>query len=192
MGVVVIFRKVNSEELKFLQSASQEQWDTFCESDLDHFVDIDKAWDGINFVLTGYRTGQSFVKAGTIFGKFMQSLFRHVVPELAATRENALDWVIEKGEKLSSDAADGYGTPIQLVPSIRVKEAAIELEKLSEMELHSRFNPPAMKAAGVYLSEAWNRNPDESWEYLLDNFRVVKGLFTSAAFDDCAIIRFSS
>ncbi len=196
MGMVMAFRKVSSEELDFLRSASAEGWQGFearlpdNESDA---IDIDKSWDGIHWVLTGRSSAAKPLQIGAVFGNIMQSLMGQFAADNAKKADSpkeseVLNWAIAKGIDFDQDLQD-FGQPTY-IPSDKVLAVAQALNEIKEEELKNRFVPQEMAAGDVYLSKFWSRDTEQGWQYLIENYRTLKDFFVAAAAENKAVIRY--
>lgn len=199
MGIAIAFRTITPRELAELRNATRGQWEQFEGSggaDAGESIDVDKAWDGIHFVLCGRSSSPAPTRIGDLFGNALRSVMGApaAVPVSATPPDwapepgtSALEWIMLKGEDFRANLMD-YGQP-QIIPAEKVKAVADELQRISEQELRERFNPPQMAAAGVYLDKFWNRDHDQAWEYLIANYRALKAFFEKAAATNKAILR---
>lgn len=89
-----------------------------------------------------------------------------------------LSWAILGGEEIGDDV--GYG-PARILEPQQVQSIAAALSKIDEATFKAKFNPKAMQAANVYLSEMCVRDGEEAFEYLLENYRILLAFYQSAA-----------
>ncbi|GAB2514462.1 YfbM family protein [Lysobacter humi (ex Lee et al. 2017)] len=82
------------------------------------------------------------------------------------------------GEPAGEDV--GYG-PARLLRPGAVREVATALAGIDDAEFRSRFDPPAMQAADVYLADMCARDADEALDYLVENFRELVRFYSGAA-----------
>jgi hypothetical protein len=82
---------------------------------------------------------------------------------------------------LASTCRGDYGPARALAPPL-VAEIAMKLASLSDAELRSRFNGPAMIAKKIY-PEIWDRDPaeDDSLGYLIENLAGLRKAVADAA-----------
>jgi uncharacterized protein YktA (UPF0223 family) len=121
-------------------------------------IDIDKAWDGIHFLLTGsnYEGGE---------------------PPLA--------YVIFGGIAIGDDV--GYG-PARYIEAEEVKQIFNAFKDISEEELKKRFDPGKMKKAEIFPFE--NNCSNEDLDYLLENFRSLKGFYKKTVEQGNAMLQY--
>lgn len=132
------------------------------ELDEDKLVDIDKAWDGIIYLLTG---------------------------EGFATSEHPLRNVIFSGQLVHEEQEMGYGPAHYNTPE-QVVELSTLLDKIDAADLRTRYNPADMEEKDVYPS-VWE-DDEEIVTYLLDNFESVRAIYAEAALNGEAVIMFVS
>jgi hypothetical protein len=89
-----------------------------------------------------------------------------------------LAWAILGGEEIGEDA--GYGPARILMPE-HVKDISSALLSIGKEEFASRFNPVAMQAADVYLSEMCVRDGEEALEYIVENYLNLVDFYRGAA-----------
>ena len=116
------------------------------------YLDIDKAWHGLQFLLTGEAAYDEMRGA----------------PPLCR--------VVQGGEPTAWEA--GYG-PVRFLRPKQVQEIAGALQQLSETELRRRYRPSAFRAVDIYPGgEVWN---EAGIEFLLEVFGQVCDFFVLAA-----------
>lgn len=130
------------------------------ETENPKFVDIDKTWDGIIFLLTG------------------QSL---------DTAEHHLTRILFSGQLIDEEQDLGLGPAHYLTPE-EVVELNNEISKITVEDLKKKFNPEKMNALEIYPS-IWNEG-DDAFEYLMEGFSSVQQIFAEAAKNNEAIITF--
>jgi hypothetical protein len=115
-------------------------------------ADLDKAWHGLHYLFTGTDEGGN----------------------------SPLDFLAVGGEEIGTIEV-GYGPARALAPPL-VAEIATKLASLSDAELRSRFNGPAMIAKKIY-PEIWDRDPaeDDSLGYLMENLAGLRKAVSDAA-----------
>ena len=128
-----------------------------------NYLDIDKSWGGIFYVLTGCSL-EEMVQA-----------------------EEPFSWIIFGDERIDEDQDLGYG-PAGYLTAVQVKDISKELNKTSTEDFKARFNPDDMTEKSVY-PEIWNEG-DEALEYLTINFEKLKELYNQAAINNQAVITY--
>lgn len=115
-------------------------------------ADLDKAWHGLHYLFTGTDEGGN----------------------------PPLDFIAVGGEEIGTIDV-GYGPARALAPPL-VAQIAAKLASLSDAELRSRFNGPAMMAKKIY-PEIWDQDPaeDDSLGYLMENLADLRKAVSDAA-----------
>jgi hypothetical protein len=137
--------------------------DIFYTEESDHLIDIDKAWEGIFFLLTGC----SIAQLHDAKPPFSQALF-------------SLQLVDE-------DQDMGYG-PAHFLTDEQVKEVSLALTSISIAHLKSRYNESVMMEKEIY-PEIWNEGP-QAFNFLYENFEKMKGFYKVASEKGNAVITF--
>jgi hypothetical protein len=128
------------------------------------FIDLDKSWDGINYILTGEVVGG----LGNEPNELQRALFSFQI--------------IDEEQNL------GYGPAQYLNPS-QVKETYYELNKITDEALESKINGSEMNEIGIY-PQTWTES--ESREFLIDSFIDFREFYKKACENNEAIITFLS
>ena len=165
MGMIGNVIRVSQEELNgFLNnSETLENKINADESyEAEWFLDLDKSWDGINYILTGEIIGGLENEPNTL----QRALFSFQI--------------IDEGQDL------GYG-PAQYLNPNQVKETYSELEKITDDVLKSKINGSEMNEIGIY-PEIWTES--ESHEFLIDSFKEFKEFYKKASENSEAIITY--
>ena len=115
-------------------------------------VDLDKAWHGIHYVLTGSAD------AGAA----------------------PLDFLLEGGRYVGDEDV-GYG-PAWAFTSAETKNIAAALSAVTDDQIAARYNPRAMAAAGVYPEKVWDRGEtsDEPFQYLTECLTILRATVAEA------------
>jgi hypothetical protein len=123
-------------------------------------LDLDKAWDGLHFLLTGADD----------------------------EARPPLDFLVTGGEEIGDEEV-GYG-PARAYRSSQVREIAAALAPLSPDVLIERFDPAGMAAHGIYPEIIWEREEehDDQREWLRDSYAALRDLVLGAARDGLGLI----
>jgi hypothetical protein len=115
-------------------------------------VDLDKAWHGIHYVLTGSAD------AGAA----------------------PLDFLLEGGRYVG-DEEIGYGPPWAFT-SAETKNIADALSAVTDDQIAARYDPRAMAAAGVYPEKLWDRGDTsgEAFRYLTEYLTILRATVAEA------------
>lgn len=118
-----------------------------------HVVDLDKAWDGIAWLISGERRDQPYM-----------------LPDPSLPSTQAIYGV---------DSERGSVGLVCRQPPARVKRIAAALEPLDEAQLRPFFLPKRMLAEKVY-PPIWNEG-DHVFGFLLENFEALREVYREAA-----------
>lgn len=114
-------------------------------------LDVDKAWQGIHWLLTG-------------------TAWEGDGPEA---------FIIQGGQQVGDEDV-GYG-PARGFTAEEVRAIAGALRGLTSEILHARFDPQAMEAADIYPTGIWVDEGDEAFEYLDTYFEQLRSFVLGAA-----------
>ena len=156
MGMYMTFYGVTAEQLKTILNNPKQLNQLLKEA--HPILNIDKAWDGINYLLTATEGSNSIPPANTIFG----------------------------GMPIKGILTD-YGPP-RYFKVDEVRTLATALKSTSLDELRQRYDPQAMDDAGIYPDGIWLREGDEAFEYLLEFYQELVAFFEELAANDLAVI----
>jgi hypothetical protein len=165
MGMIGNVIRVSQEELNgFLNNSETLENKIYADEiyEAEWFLDLDKSWDGINYILTGEIIGGLQNEPNEL----QRALFSFQI--------------IDEGQDL------GYG-PAQYLNPNQVKETYSELEKITDDVLKSKINGSEMNEIGIY-PEIWTES--ESHEFLIDSFKEFKEFYKKASENSEAIITY--
>lgn len=165
MGMIGNVIRVSQEELNgFLNNSETLESKIYADEsyEAEWFLDLDKSWDGINYILTGEIIGGIENEPNEL----QRALFSFQI--------------IDEGQDL------GYG-PAQYLNPNQVKETYCELEKITDDVLKSKINGSEMNEIGIY-PEIWTES--ESHEFLIDSFKEFKEFYKKASENNEAIITY--
>ncbi|UII27172.1 YfbM family protein [Fulvivirga maritima] len=165
MGMIGNVIRVSQEELnEFLNNPVTLEKKIYSDQsfEADWFLDLDKSWDGINYILTG---------------------------DIIGGLENEPD-ILQRAffsfQVISEEQDLGYG-PAQYLNPTQVKETYSELEIMTNDILKSKVNGSEMNELGIY-PEIWTE--PESEEFLIDSFNEFKEFYKKAAENNQAIVTY--
>ncbi len=159
MGMIGFYKIANEEEINKLKSGEISSSE-FIYDDMDNVVDIDKAWHAIHFTLTG---------------------------ELGGRDDNdPLSMVVLGGIPINNEDL-GCG-PLTYYTKEEVSISNEELKKLNEEEFRSRFSLEAMVEEGIYPVVCGQDTEEEFFNYIWENFKVVKCIFNKASEEGKCIV----
>lgn len=130
--------------------------------DVEWILDLDKSWEGIQFILTG--EGRS---ATNKVDKLTRALFS--------------EQILDEKQDL------GYG-PAYYLTAKQVEETNIELNKIDINSLKNSINGKILVQKGIYPVRIWNN--EESIEFLINCFNDFKKFYKKATENNEAILSF--
>jgi hypothetical protein len=157
MSMIGNFRRLSDARIRALLGAPETIADYLGEEDegVDDAhadLDVDKAWHGIHFLLTG----------------------------TAWEGSPPLDFIVKGGNEVG-DVDVGYG-PARAFSSADVRVIAGALNPLTRADLEQRFNPAAMSELDIYPSIWDRpREEDDTLGYLLEYYEALKEFIEGAA-----------
>jgi hypothetical protein len=147
MSMIGVFRLVPDEQIQALLADSGAV-EAFLESESEpnDSLDVDNAWHGIHFLLTGQADEDAVLPLGFMFAGTP-------IPETDV----------------------GYG-PATALFSREVREVAAALGDLQSDVLRARYDPSRMNELGVYPSIWHHDPDDDPLAYLLDYYEPLRRL----------------
>jgi Domain of unknown function (DUF1877) len=151
MGMIGFCKAITPAELASILT-DPAQVDAFVHSVEKPPLDLDKAWYGIHFLLTGEHGPDA----------------------------DPQSWAIMGGSVLEGPAAPdlGYGPPRYMNPH-EVAAVAAALSTIPAETLAGRFDAEKFEAEGIYPN-VWADDP-EALDYLIQNYRNLVQLYADAA-----------
>ena len=165
MGMIMYLLRISKQELE----SYIDKPDLFLENRVDdaYSMDIDKAWGGILYLLTG----KAFVSGS---------------PE---DEVDSLNRIFFSAQFFDEDMDVGYGPAHYLTPE-QVAGIHRKIASLTEADLKARYDTEAMnEEEELYPSLDWN---EKIFEYLYFHFQALQSFFTTAASKGEAIVTFLS
>ncbi|WP_282081415.1 YfbM family protein [Aquimarina algiphila] len=164
MGMIGNIVRVSQNELNtFLENSELFENKIYSEEnyDAEWNLDLDKSWEGIQYLLTG---------------KGMAEL----------EEPNILTRAFFSFQILDEEQDLGYG-PAQYLTSEQVTETNSELQKLDIDKLKNKVSGTDMIEKGIY-PEIWTES--EALEFLFDNFKDFLDFYKKASENNEAILSF--
>ncbi|WP_282089603.1 YfbM family protein [Aquimarina algiphila] len=164
MGMIGNIVRVSQNELNtFLENSELFENKIYSEEnyDAEWNLDLDKSWEGIQYLLTG---------------KGMAEL----------EEPNILTRAFFSFQILDEEQDLGYG-PAQYLTSEQVIETNSELQKLDIDKLKNKVSGTDMIEKGIY-PEIWTES--EAMEFLFDNFKDFLDFYKKASENNEAILSF--
>lgn len=165
MGMIMYLLRISKQELE----SYIDKPDLFLENRVDdaYSMDIDKAWGGILYLLTG-------------------KAFASGSPE---DEVDSLNRIFFSAQFFDEDMDVGYGPAHYLTPE-QVAGIHRKITSLTEADLKARYDTEAMnEEEELYPSLDWN---EEDFEYLYSHFQALQSFFATAASRGEAMITFLS
>lgn len=165
MGMIGNVIRVSQEELNsFLNNSETLENKIYSDEaeEAEWFLDLDKSWDGINYILTGKIIGG------------------------LENEPNELQRALFSLQIIDEEQDLGFG-PAQYLNPNQVKETYAELEKFTDDHIKSKINASEMTEIGIY-PDIWNE--PESHEFLVDSFNELKAFYKKASENNQAIVTF--
>lgn len=165
MGMIMYLLRISKQELE----SYIDKPDLFLENRVDdaYSMDIDKAWGGILYLLTG-------------------KAFASGSPE---DEVDSLNRIFFSAQFFDEDMDVGYGPAHYLTPE-QVAGIHRKIASLTEADLKAHYDPKAMsEEEELYPSLDWD---DEDFEYLYSHFQALQSFFATAASRGEAIVTFLS
>ena len=161
MSMIAMLRLAPGEDIDRLL-ASPEAIEDFLEEggeDPSGSLDVDKAWHGLHFLLTG----------------------------TAWDGTSPLDFIVAGGEMVG-DVDVGYG-PARAFRPRDLKAIARAIEPFDEAELRRRFDPARMKKLEIYPDIWGRPpDEDDTLGYLIENWSLLKPFIQKGAADGFGMI----
>jgi hypothetical protein len=163
------------QEIKADPSLAQDAWDEPVS------LELDKAWHGLHFLLTGKaEKHDSPLSKAVMGGKRLEEVeLPENFDELSAEEQASILEEVESDEVL-------IGYNYYLTPE-EVKEVANALSNISESDLKARFKElsPSFEEARIYPGIAAN---DEDLRFLLQSFEPLVSFYKDAATKGNAVL----
>ena len=155
MSMVNYLRRATADEVAGLSAdPSQLSELVFSEAHEDRVIDFDRAWHALHFLLTGY-SGWS---------------------------EHPLNMLVTDDAHLIGTNEHGFGG-YWLIDPAGVRTFADALAEISDDDLASRYDPAAMTAEYIYMSDVFEEEGSEALPYIMQGVPDLRN-FARAAADD--------
>lgn len=163
MGMIANYVRVSNVELENYRTDSslfEERIDSDELVNDKNIIEVDKAWEGIFYLLTGHML------------------------ETADEVATPLRWILAAPQELDPEQDLGYG-PALYTTIEQTKDISNALQSISESELRNKFNGNEMMEKEVYPT-IWD--DEESLDYIMENLILLKDFYKKAAEENQAII----
>ncbi|WP_326983002.1 YfbM family protein [Chryseobacterium sp. MYb264] len=148
-----LLRVTKTELEEYLNDSSLLEARLYDENEEPDYLnpdDIDKAWEGILFLLTGNGI---------------------------SAMDHPLTKVLFSGQLIDENQDLGYGPAHYLTPE-EVVDLNNQIAEITITDLKAKFNPEKMTELGIY-PEIWAEG-DDAFDYLADNFLAIQKMYTEA------------
>jgi hypothetical protein len=166
MSMIGVLVRVTKDQLtSFLQESSlfEEFIDSEEVSNSERYLDIDKSWEAIFYLLTGHT---------------IDTVDQAALP---------LRMFFFSGQLLDEKQDMGYGPANYLNPD-QVKTVHEALSRISAIDFISKYDARQMNEKNVYHA-SWEDGKDDR-EYLTANFQQLKDFYAKAAHEQDAMITY--
>ena len=161
--MIAIYISATEKQLESFLQKSDDLLERIHLSKDDYRIDIDKAFAGLFFLLTGENYEDSI------------------------RSENPLYWVLLAPQDIDSKQDLGNG-PASYTTIKQTKELSLALDNISEKELILKYDPEYFNEMCIYPFDCdWD---NESSDYLLWAFVKLKDFYRKASLDGNAVIQF--
>lgn len=153
MGMISIWRIASDEQIAALLREPELIEDMLDAGGDTDEIDLDKAWHGIHYLLTGTAWGGS----------------------------EPLNYIVTGGRTVG-DIEIGYG-PARVLSRDQVQAFQRALATVTHEQLRTAYHPKAMSKAEIYpdIWDRTDESPEEILDYLLSYFDELKAFVTKAS-----------
>ena len=152
MGMVAYLCRASAEEVGDVRSNPDSVDDfAFDEARADRLVDFDKAWHALHFMLTGE----------------------------AGSTDHPLNLLVASDPEMEGTDELGFGGYWLAEPD-RVRRFSAALSEISDEALAGRYDPTAMVAENIYLSDVFEDEGVEALPYVLQGVAGLRRLAAEA------------
>jgi len=168
MGMIQSYLRVDNETLNTIIEDSRRLEDLVFKQDNtnnENFLDLDKAWEGVFFIITGQSFADAALEGGPLLGILMGPT------------------------EIDPDQDMGYG-PATYTTAEQTRDIYNAIKDLTKEELSENYEPGRMTEEGIY-PDIWE-DDENALEYLLDYFDDLKNFYKKAAETGEVVITFLS
>ena len=153
MSMVIYLRRATAADIaRLTDSPSDFERFAFEDGDqADHIIDFDKAWDALDFLLTG----------------------------TPRTTDDPLAIIAADGELFGVDE-HGFGG-FSIISPDRMAAFARALEAVSDEQLAARYDPAAMEREDIYLADFFVEEGADALDYILQGVPALRRFAASCA-----------
>ncbi len=166
MGMIQNYLRVDNDTLNaFIKDSSSLEAIVYGDdiTNNENFLDLDKAWEGVFFIITGQSLAKAVEAEAPLLGILMGPL------------------------EIDPDQDMGYG-PATYTTAEQTRVIYNAIKDLTKEELSANYDPNRMDEEGLY-PDIW-QNDENALEYLLDYFDDLKNFYKNAVENGEAVVTF--
>jgi len=166
MGMIQSHLRVDNDTLNaFIKDSSRLEAIVYSDdiTNNENFLDLDKAWEGVFFIITKQCLADAVEEEAPLLGILMGPT------------------------EIDPDQDMGYG-PATYTTAEQTRDIYNAIKDLSKDELSANYDPNRMTEEGVY-PDIW-QDDENALEYLLDYFDDLKNFYKKAAERGEAVVTF--
>lgn len=160
------YLRVDNETLNnFIGDSSRLEDIVFKQNNTDNenFLDLDKAWEGVFFLITGQSLAEAIEEEAPLLG------------------------ILIGPTEIDPDQDMGYG-PATYTTAEQTSDIYNAIKDLTKEELSANYDPSRMAEEGIY-PDIWE-DDENALEYLLDYFDDLKNFYRKAVVEEEAVVTF--
>lgn len=166
MGMIQSYLRVDNDTLNAFIEDSSRLEDIIYSDDVinnENFLDLDKAWEGVFFLITGRSLAEAIEEEAPLLGILMGPT------------------------EIDPDQDMGYG-PATYTTTEQTRDIYNAIKDLTKEKLSAKYDPNRMAEEGVY-PDIW-QDDENALEYLLDYFDELKNFYKKAVQQEEAVVMF--
>jgi len=166
MGMIQSYLRVDNDTLNAFIEDSSRLEDIIYSDDItnnENFLYLDKAWEGMFFIITGQSLAEAEEEEAPLLGILMGPT------------------------EIDPDQDMGYG-PATYTTAEQTRVIYNAIKDLTKEELSANYDPNRMEEEGVY-PDIW-QNDENALEYPLDYFDDLKNFYKNAVENGEAVVTF--
>ena len=166
MGMIQSYLRVDNDTLNAFIEDSSRLEDIIYSDDItnnENFLYLDKAWEGMFFIITGQSLAEAEEEEAPLLGILMGPT------------------------EIDPDQDMGYG-PATYTTAEQTRAIYNAIKDLTKEELSANYDPNRMAEKGVY-PDIW-QDDENALEYLLDYFDNLKNFYKKAVEKGEAVVTF--
>jgi len=156
MGMIQSYLRVDNDTLNsFIEDSSRLEDIIYSDEIInnENFLDLDKAWEGVFFIITRQSLADAVIEEAPLLGILMGPT------------------------EIDPDQDMGYG-PATYTTAEQTKDIYNAIKDLTKEGLSANYDPSRMAEEGIY-PDIW-QDDENALEYLLDYFDELKNFYKKA------------